>query len=81
MNIVFLLRPWPVYGGGETVTIALANEFVKRGHIVHVLYTRLVSNKKHLLLMIKLLVVWLLVLKQMSIIIFPWKIFSTLILF
>lgn len=46
MNIVFLLRPWPVYGGGETVTIALANEFVKRGHIVHVLYTRLVSNKK-----------------------------------
>lgn len=44
MNIVFLLRPWPVYGGGETVTIALANEFVKRKHSVHVLYTRLVSS-------------------------------------
>lgn len=45
MNIVFLLRPWPVYGGGETVTIALANEFVNRNHSVHVLYTRLVSSK------------------------------------
>lgn len=38
MNILFLLRLWPVYGGGETVTIALANEFVKRGHQVFVLY-------------------------------------------
>lgn len=26
MNILFLLRLWPVYGGGETVTICLANE-------------------------------------------------------
>lgn len=40
MNIVFLLRPWPVYGGGETVTVLLANEFVKRGLGVHVLYTK-----------------------------------------
>lgn len=48
MNIAFLLRPWPIYGGGETVTITLANEFVKRGHTVHVLYTRLVSDKKTL---------------------------------
>lgn len=46
MNIVFLLRPWPVYGGGETVTIALANEFVKREHKVHILYTHYVTNKE-----------------------------------
>lgn len=37
-NILFLLRLWPVYGGGETVTICLANEMVKRGWNVHVLY-------------------------------------------
>ena len=40
MNIVFLLRPWPIYGGGETVTRILANEFVKRGHRVSVLFTK-----------------------------------------
>lgn len=45
MNIVFLLRPWPVYGGGETVTVALANELAKRRHSVHVLYTRPVHDK------------------------------------
>lgn len=38
MNIAFLLRLWPVYGGGETVTICLANEMVKRGWNVSVLY-------------------------------------------
>lgn len=38
MKIAFLLRPWPVFGGGETVTLSLANEFVKRGHEVFVLY-------------------------------------------
>lgn len=38
MNILFLLRLWPVYGGGETVTICLANEMVKRGHQVAVAY-------------------------------------------
>lgn len=37
-NVLFLLRLWPVYGGGETVTICLANEMVKRGWNVHVLY-------------------------------------------
>lgn len=37
-NILFLLRLWPVYGGGETVTICLANEMVRRGWNVHVLY-------------------------------------------
>lgn len=40
MNIVFLHRIWPSYGGGETVTKCLANELVKRGHHVHVLYTK-----------------------------------------
>lgn len=39
MKIVFLLRLWPTYGGGETVTITLANEMVKRGYQVHVLFT------------------------------------------
>lgn len=38
MNIVFLLRLWPIYGGGETVTICLANEMAKRGHAVTVFY-------------------------------------------
>lgn len=37
-NIAFLLRYWPVYGGGETVTIILANEMVRRGHNVYVVY-------------------------------------------
>ena len=45
-NIVFLLRPWPVYGGGETVTVALANELACRGHNVHILFTHLVLGKK-----------------------------------
>ncbi len=38
MNILFLLRLWPVYGGGETVTICLANEMVRRGWNVSVAY-------------------------------------------
>ena len=38
MNILFLLRLWPVYGGGETVTICLANELVKRGYQVSVAF-------------------------------------------
>ena len=48
MNIVFLLRPWPVYGGGETVTRVLANEFVGRGHEVAVLFTRQTERKASL---------------------------------
>ena len=40
MTVAFLLRPWPVYGGGETVTICLANEFVKRGINTFVFYTK-----------------------------------------
>lgn len=44
MNIVFLHRIWPAYGGGETVTKCLANEFVKRGHNVFVLYTKKSSH-------------------------------------
>ena len=37
-KVVFLLRYWAVYGGGETVTITLANEMVSRGWNVGVLY-------------------------------------------
>ncbi len=37
-KVVFLLRYWTVYGGGETVSIALANEMVKRGMDVSVIY-------------------------------------------
>ena len=44
MVILFLHRIWPSYGGGETVTKCLANEFVKRGHKVFVLYTKRSSN-------------------------------------
>ncbi len=32
------MRYWPVYGGGETITVSLANEFVKRGHNVFIAY-------------------------------------------
>lgn len=38
MNVLFLLRLWPVYGGGETVTICLANEMVKNGWDVTIAY-------------------------------------------
>lgn len=32
------MRFWPVYGGGETITVSLANEFVRLGHKVFVAY-------------------------------------------
>lgn len=38
MNILFLLRLWPVFGGGETMTRLWANEFVKKGYNVHIAY-------------------------------------------
>ena len=38
MNILFLLRLWPVYGGGETVTIRLANGMARMGWTVSVAY-------------------------------------------
>ncbi len=38
MKIVYLMRFWPVYGGGETVTRTLANEMNRRGHNVYVIY-------------------------------------------
>lgn len=38
MNIAYIMRYWPVYGGGETITATLANEFIKRGHNVTILY-------------------------------------------
>ena len=39
MNILYIMRYWPVYGGGETITVTLSNEFVKRGHNVFIAYT------------------------------------------
>lgn len=48
MNILFLLRLWPIYGGGETVTICLANEMIKRGWQVCVAYFK-ESIKENLL--------------------------------
>lgn len=48
MSILFLLRLWPVYGGGETVTICLANEMIKRGWHVCVAYFK-ESMKENLL--------------------------------
>lgn len=38
MNILFLHRIWPSFGGGETVTKCLAAELIRRGHSVFVLY-------------------------------------------
>lgn len=38
MIIAYIMRYWPVYGGGETITAILAKELVKRGHVVHILY-------------------------------------------
>lgn len=38
MKVLFLLRLWPVYGGGETVTRTLANEMVKREIGVHICF-------------------------------------------
>ena len=38
MRIAYLLRFWPNFGGGETVTRVLANEFCNRGHFVAVYY-------------------------------------------
>jgi glycosyltransferase involved in cell wall biosynthesis len=37
-NILFLHRLWPFYGGGETVTICLANELAKRNYNVIIVY-------------------------------------------
>lgn len=48
MNIAFLLRLWPIYGGGETVTRILANEFVTRGHSVHIIYFKPTELKYHI---------------------------------
>ena len=39
MKVAFLVSRWPVDGGIETVTRTLANEMVRRGHLVYVLYT------------------------------------------
>lgn len=39
-NIAFLHRIWPIYGGGETVTKCLANELVKRGYEIYIIYTK-----------------------------------------
>ena len=38
MNIAYLLRFWPVYGGGETSTRLLANELSARGHRIFIYY-------------------------------------------
>lgn len=40
MNILFLLRYFPYFGGGESVTVRLANEFQKRNHKVFVTYLK-----------------------------------------
>jgi glycosyltransferase involved in cell wall biosynthesis len=37
------MRYWPVYGGGETITVTLANELINRGYDVHIAYE--IENK------------------------------------
>lgn len=39
MRILYILQYYPVYGGGETVTVRLANELISRGHEIFVAYT------------------------------------------
>lgn len=58
MRIAFLLRIWPIYGGGETVTKCLANELVNRGNDVFIIYTKQsatqsndIDNKIHQILL------------------------------
>ena len=48
MKVIFLHRVWPVYGGGETVTICLANEMVKRNVEVHIAYFKDSTTNKEL---------------------------------
>lgn len=38
MRILYIMRYWPVYGGGETITATLANEFTQRGHNIFIAY-------------------------------------------
>lgn len=38
LKVAFLLRYWPFYGGGETVTRILVEELLLRGIEVHILY-------------------------------------------
>lgn len=38
MRILYIMRYWPVYGGGETITATLSNEFTKRGHNIFIAY-------------------------------------------
>ncbi len=47
MNILFMLRLWPVFGGGETMTRLWANEFAKRGANVHVVYFKYTEYGTH----------------------------------
>ena len=38
MKVVYLMRFWPVYGGGETVTRILVNELASRSNDVTIIY-------------------------------------------
>lgn len=38
MKIAYLMRFWPAFGGGETVTRILANEFCNRGYEIFIFY-------------------------------------------
>ena len=50
MKILFLLRFFPVYGGGETVTIKLANKLVEHGYDVGIFLFGIKHEKTHHLL-------------------------------
>jgi len=38
MHIVFILKYFPSFGGGETITISLANQLIANGYIVSIIY-------------------------------------------
>ena len=53
MNIAFLLRLYPIYGGGETVTLNLANEMARRGHNIYIVYFKENGHSDNIHLQVK----------------------------
>lgn len=49
MNILYVLKYFPVFGGGETVTLNLCNELVTRGNNVYIVYFEDTTNRTDIL--------------------------------
>ena len=48
MKVVYLMRFWPVYGGGETVTRILVNELASRSNDVTIIYGIEIIKQLHI---------------------------------